>query len=90
MIKFLCLLTVVLFLMTAHTPVRAADYKLSWSSLEGGGGKSQGGAYVVIGVIGQPETGVSSGGSYQVDGGIWNWYEDWQIQAFLYLPLIKK
>jgi hypothetical protein len=81
---------VILLLVTAYNLVQAADYKLSWSSLEGGGGKSQGGAYVVIGVIGQPEAGVSSGGSYQVDGGIWDWYEDWQTQAFLYLPLIIK
>lgn len=48
-----------------------ADYDISWHTIDGGGGTSSGGSYVVMGTIGQPEAGVMAGGSYELLGGFW-------------------
>ncbi len=47
------------------------DYDLTWRTIDGGGGVSSGGAYIVRGTIGQPEAGVMSGGQYELLGGFW-------------------
>jgi hypothetical protein len=39
--------------------------------MDGGGGVSSAGPYVMIGTIGQADTGNSSGGNYEVLGGFW-------------------
>lgn len=49
----------------------SGDYEISWSTIDGGGGVSAGGQYIVTGTIGQPEAGVMSGGDYEVLGGFW-------------------
>jgi hypothetical protein len=46
-------------------------YDLSWSTIAGGGGNSQGGSLSVADTIGQPDVGVSNGGPYSVQGGFW-------------------
>ena len=46
-------------------------YKLEWSTIDGGDGKSSGGQYVLTGTIGQPDAAYSSSGNYQVLGGFW-------------------
>lgn len=46
----------------------ASGFDLSWRAPFGGGGSS-GAAYVAQGVIGQPVSGRSAGGGYQVDSG---------------------
>jgi hypothetical protein len=46
-------------------------YELSWSTIDGGGGRSNGGPYVVIGTIGQPDAAYSAGGQYELLGGFW-------------------
>jgi hypothetical protein len=51
--------------------VGVADYKIIWSTIDGGGGQSSGGQYVLMGTIGQPDAGYSSNGNYQVLGGFW-------------------
>lgn len=38
------------------------DYAISWSTIDGGGGESSGGPYVLMGTIGQPDAGAMSGG----------------------------
>lgn len=48
-----------------------ADYEISWSTIDGGGGTSSGGQYVLTGTIGQPDAAWSSGGSYELLGGFW-------------------
>ncbi len=45
------------------------DYEISWSTIDGGGGRSAGGDFVLVGTIGQPDTGEMSGGDYQLSGG---------------------
>jgi hypothetical protein len=46
-------------------------YEISWSTIDGGGGVSSGGQYVVTGTIGQPDAGYSAGGDYELIGGFW-------------------
>jgi len=49
----------------------AADYKIPWHTIDGGGGTSTGGPYTLTGTIGQPDTGVSSAGVYVNSAGYW-------------------
>jgi len=48
-----------------------ADYQIVWSTIDGGGGQSAGGQYVLTGTIGQPDAEYSSGGNYELLGGFW-------------------
>ena len=47
------------------------QYEISSYTIDGGGGQSAGGPYVVTGTIGQPAAEWCSGGSYEVLGGFW-------------------
>jgi hypothetical protein len=49
----------------------AQNYSIDWSTIDGGGGTSTGGAYSVTGTIGQPDAGTISGGNYTLAGGFW-------------------
>ena len=46
-------------------------YVLGWSTVDGGGGQSSGGQYVLTGTIGQPDTDWSRAGNYELLGGFW-------------------
>ena len=48
-----------------------AGFSIPWWTVDGGGGTSQGGAYVLRGAIGQPDAGTLSGGAFQIVGGFW-------------------
>ncbi len=61
---------VVLVLFIAASAV-SADYELGWSTIDGGGGTSSGGRYVLTGTIGQPDAAYSSGDDYELLGGFW-------------------
>src|SRR5437763_13549640 len=51
----------------------AAQYSITWSTIDGGGGASANGQYSVSGTIGQPDAGPTmSGGNFSVDGGFWS------------------
>jgi hypothetical protein len=53
--------------------VRAQTYSIDWFTIDGGGGVSTGGAYQVVGAIGQPDAGTAmTGGNYSVSGGFWS------------------
>ena len=47
------------------------DYDLSWSTIDGGGGTSSGGNYVLSGTVGQPDTGQTASCEYHLSGGFW-------------------
>lgn len=49
----------------------AADQSINNFTIDGGGGTSSAGQYVVSGTAGQPDAGTLGGGSYVVDGGFW-------------------
>ena len=57
--------------LTIFVPVAYGDYQIVWSTIDGGGGQSIGGQYVLSGTIGQPDAGYSEGGNYEVLGGFW-------------------
>lgn len=48
-----------------------ADYNIDWHTVDGGGGQSSGGQYVLTGTIGQPDASYSYGGDYELLGGFW-------------------
>ena len=48
-----------------------SQYEISWYTIDGGGGTSTGGQYVLTGTIGQPDADWSKGGKYELLGGFW-------------------
>ena len=44
---------------------------LTWFTIDGGGGQSEHDGYSLTGTIGQPDTGISSGGGFELQGGFW-------------------
>lgn len=53
-----------------------AQLSIDWSTIDGGGGTSSGGAYSMSGTIGQPDARQlpMTGGSYEMTGGFWAIY----------------
>lgn len=49
----------------------SGQYELSWYTIDGGGGRSNGGPYVLTGTIGQPDAAYSAGDKYELLGGFW-------------------
>ena len=47
------------------------DYEISWSTIDGGGGTSTGGQYLVRGTIAQHDAAYSQGQQYELLGGFW-------------------
>ena len=64
------ILTIALSVLIASVPV-SGDYQIVWSTIDGGGGQSSGGQYVLIGTTGQPDADYSAGGNYELLGGFW-------------------
>jgi hypothetical protein len=62
-----------IFLLLLMLPLvtRAGQYELTWSTIDGGGGTSRGGPYVLTGTIGQPDAGHSVAGGYELLSGFW-------------------
>ncbi len=54
-----------------HAAGGGADFDLSWHTIDGGGGTSTGGDFVLRGTIGQPDAGDLSGGDFTLRGGFW-------------------
>ena len=50
----------------------AQPYSIDWFTIDGGGGTSTGGVYLVSGTIGQPDAGgPMTGGNFSLTGGFW-------------------
>jgi len=47
------------------------QYEINWYTIDGGGGRSSGGPYELLGTIGQPDAAWSRGGDYELLGGFW-------------------
>ena len=47
------------------------QYEISWYTIDGGGGTSTGGQYVLTGTIGQPDADWATSGVYELLGGFW-------------------
>jgi len=61
----------ILCVVVAFASVAFGDYKIVWSTVDGGGGTSSGGQYVLTGTIGQPDAAYSASGNYELLGGFW-------------------
>jgi len=53
-------------------PPSGGAFRIDRSTLDGGGGRSQGGVFSLQGTIGQPDAARSSGGAYVLAGGFWS------------------
>jgi hypothetical protein len=68
-----------------------AGYTLDWWTVDGGGGSDNAsGTYTLGGTIGQPDTGVSEGGTYTLAGGFWGGGNAAVLNNPVYLPLITR
>jgi hypothetical protein len=59
------------------------NFAINWFTIDGGGGDSGGGQYVLHGTIGQPDAGAMSGGIYFLAGGFWTGFESESSSPFL-------
>lgn len=58
--------------MTVGAAIASAQpFAIDWFTIDGGGGTSTGGNFVLQGTIGQPDAGVMSGGQFTLTGGFW-------------------
>lgn len=56
----------------ALATIAQAQFSIPWSTVDGGGGTSTGGTFILRGTIGQPDAGKSAGGSFALSGGYWS------------------
>ncbi len=63
-----------------------ASFSLPWWTVDGGGGTSQGGSYVLRGTAGQPDAAASSGGTYTLKGGFWGG----EFLYSIYIPMVRR
>ncbi len=75
----IALLVVCLLIAVPVFGQSGGDYDLSWSTIDGGGGVSSGGQYILTGTIGQPDVGYMTRARYQrpyrdyeLSGGFWS------------------
>jgi hypothetical protein len=68
---FFTTMLVSLLITTPAFGQNGGPYDLHWSTIDGGGGTSSGGQYVLTGTIGQPDAAYSAGGDYELLGGFW-------------------
>jgi hypothetical protein len=70
--RILLLVTVIVAIAPVSVlAMSGGDYEISWSTIDGGGGQSSGGTYIIRGTIGQPDAEYSEGGDYELLGGFW-------------------
>ncbi len=63
-------ISVMLLLIFADS-TESGQCEIYWSTIDGGGGTSSGGPYVLTGTIGQPDAAYSAGEQYELLGGFW-------------------
>ena len=78
------------FLVTALVSGASGEYAITWWTVDGGGGFSQGGDYTLQGTHGQPDAGSAQGGDFSLEGGFWAGMVEWVKQFFIHLPLVLK
>lgn len=66
-------------------------YDLSWSTVDGGGERTAGGGFVIIGTAGQPDAGALTNGSHLLAGGFWPASSTAAgVVYHVYLPLLRR
>jgi hypothetical protein len=72
----------------AQERIPGVVYDLSWWTVDGGGGTSENGGYVLEGTIGQPDAGPTlSEGDFTLIGGFW---PAGSVDYAVYLPLVLR
>jgi len=68
-----CITLLAVWVLTTSSAfaMSGGDYELTWSTIDGGGGRSSGGDFALVGTIGQPDAGRMEGGDYELSGGFW-------------------
>jgi len=72
--KTKCFLTIAALAVNAF-PSHAqsgGNFNLKWSTVDGGGGLSTGGKFLMTGTVGQPDAGTLAGGQFKLEGGFWS------------------
>jgi len=90
-IKIFLLISVMSLLAMASVSA-AGSYQINWWTVDSGGGTIQSGdgQYTLSGTIGQPDTSLSTGGGYTLNGGFWQGITA-AFQEFLsYIPLVNR
>jgi hypothetical protein len=91
-IKYGLLLLSLIAVWLAYGSVLAqtgGGYDLSWWTVDGGGSAVSGGAYALMGTVGQPEPGaVLTGGTFTLYSGFWP--AGGAARYSIYLPLVLK
>ena len=86
-IRASCFALAALFLMARGVP--AQNYSIDWHTIDGGGGRSTGGVYVVTGTIGQPDAGRMTGGNFTIEGGFWGILSAVQLPGAPLLSIVR-
>jgi uncharacterized membrane protein len=84
-------LALVAFLLLISLAFAQDAYEIPWFTVDGGGGNSSGGPYILSGTIGQPDAGELGGGTYTLTGGFWTGIAGPMPPLFaIYLPLVLR
>jgi hypothetical protein len=84
-------LVLVLIVFVSGIALAAGSYDLSWWTVDGGGGISNGNGYFLNGTLGQADAGMlASGGEYALVGGFWHGGVSVIPETTVYLPLLIK
>jgi hypothetical protein len=67
-------------MLLSASPMDGA-FDVSWYTVDGGGGASTDGVYMVMGTAGQPDAGKSSGSGYGLFGGFWTGVYEFRYQV---------
>jgi hypothetical protein len=62
---------IIILLILVMSLFASADYEIDRYTIDGGGGISIGGQYIVMGTIAQHDAAYSAGGDYELLGGFW-------------------
>jgi hypothetical protein len=86
-LKLLLLLVCLAFMATVTLAQGNESYKLSWWTVDAGGGSGSAGVYNLAGTAGQPDAGSLQSDAYTLKGGFWSGVLP---ELKLYLPLNLK
>ena len=87
----LLLLMILLFVVAGAALAASTDLDISWWTVDGGGGTSQGGDFALSGTIGQPDASeVMTGGDFALVGGYWAGVQSSPYMHWIYLPLVMR
>lgn len=77
-------LLLVLLTVASLTLAQGNNFTLDWWTVDGGGGMSSNGRYILQSTIGQPDAGEMGNGRYNLLSGYW----DGPSQYDVYLPVV--